>query len=124
MSVQASSGAGAVTSVVVNPMPAKLATPEETRSSASVELPAVAVKQSSLADEEKALKEAAAKINDFVESMSTDLQFSFDKDADRMVVKVLSRKDGEVIRQIPSREALEIAKALDTLKGLIIRKKA
>ncbi|AJE02410.1 flagellar protein FlaG [Geobacter pickeringii] len=124
MSVQPSSGTGSVTSVVVNPTPAKLATPEEQRPTAFVELPEVAVKQPTPAEEEKALKKAAEKINEFIESMATDLQFSFDKDADRMVVKVLSRKDGEVIRQIPSREALEIAKALDTLTGLIIRKKA
>ncbi|WP_298271473.1 flagellar protein FlaG [Geobacter sp.] len=123
MSVEVIGGNGG-TQVVVSPSTdGKVSQPEKKNEVAKAELPKEAVKHPP-AEEEKALKEAAAKINEFIESMTTDLRFSFDRDAERMVVKVLSRKDGEVIRQIPSKEALEIAKALDTLKGLIIRKKA
>ena len=124
MSVEVIGGNGG-TQVVVSPSTdGKVPQPEKKNGVAKVELPREAVKHPTPAEEESALKEAAEKINDFIESMTTDLQFSFDRDAERMVVKVLSRRDGEVIRQIPSKEALEIAKALDTLKGLIIRKKA
>jgi flagellar protein FlaG len=109
-----------VPSVVVKPPQAE----EEKKTAASVKPPEEKAKEPSLAEQEEKLKEAAQKINEFVESISHDLQFTVDKDTNRMVVKVVERKSGEVIRQIPSEETLEIAKALDTLKGLIIRKKA
>jgi len=40
------------------------------------------------------------------------------------VVKVVDLETKEVIRQIPSPEVLEIAKAVDQLQGLLIRQKA
>ncbi|RNC69233.1 MAG: flagellar protein FlaG [Desulfuromonadales bacterium] len=134
MSVEITSGMGMVTGSGVPPTAVKPVTQEEERKkAASVELPRTAVKEPSLlgkekhldeADKEKRVKEATERINEFLESISYDLQFNVDKDTHRTVVKVLERKSGDVIRQIPSDEMLEIAKALDTLKGLIIRKKA
>ncbi len=90
---------------------------------APAELPSQSVKAVSQAEEEKKLKDAADKANDFVSSFNQELQFSVDKDTDKMVVKVVDKQNGDVIRQIPSKEMLEIAKALDTIHGLIIRKK-
>jgi len=89
-----------------------------------VELPKTALKELSPAEQEERAKAAADKINEFIESFTRDLQFTIDKDTDRVVVKVVNRKSGDVIRQIPSEEALKIAKALDELKGLIITEKA
>ncbi len=89
----------------------------------STELPAQAVKGVSHADEEEKLKDAAEKANEFIKSMDNELQFSVDKDTEKVVVKVVDKQTGDVIRQIPSKEMLEIAKALDTLHGMIIRKK-
>jgi len=40
------------------------------------------------------------------------------------VVRVLDDATKEVIRQIPSEEALEIAKALDKLQGVLLRQEA
>ncbi|MFC6521248.1 flagellar protein FlaG [Undibacterium arcticum] len=40
------------------------------------------------------------------------------------MVKVVDQRTQEVIRQMPSPEALEIAKALDKMQGLLIRQKA
>jgi len=96
---------------------------EERKATAKQEPPRTAPKELAPAEQEKKLREATDKINRFVESITRDLQFSFDKEAHRMVVKVLERESGEVIRQIPSEEILSIAKALDTLQGLIIREK-
>ncbi|MFD2272939.1 flagellar protein FlaG [Undibacterium arcticum] len=39
------------------------------------------------------------------------------------MVKVVDQRTQEVIRQMPSPEALEIAKALDKMQGLLIRQK-
>lgn len=90
---------------------------------AKVELPRTALKKLSPAEQEERTKAAADKINEFIESFTRDIQFTIDKDSERVVLKVVDRKSGDVIRQIPSEEALEIAKALDELKGLIIKEK-
>lgn len=68
--------------------------------------------------------EAVHNINKSLEVLKQDLQFTVDRDSNRTVVKVVDQKTKEIIRQIPSEEAMEIAKALDTVKGLLIRQKA
>lgn len=82
-----------------------------------------AAKQTKAASEEE-VTAATEKINDAIKVFSTDLQFSVDKETNRVIVKVMDSKTGEVIRQIPPAEVVSIAKALDTIQGLIIRKKA
>lgn len=74
--------------------------------------------------DEKKVREAAAKISDFIESFTRDLEFSVDNDTRKIVIKVKVRDSGEVVRQIPSEEALKIADSLDTLRGLLIREQA
>lgn len=68
--------------------------------------------------------EALKTINKTVQAMAPSLEFSIDADSKRTVVKVVDMDTKEVIRQMPSVEALEIAKALDRLQGLLIRQKA
>lgn len=70
------------------------------------------------------VKEAVKQINDTLQKLSQNLEFSLDSDVDRPIVKVVDQQTKEVIRQIPSEEALEIAKALDRVQGLLIREKA
>lgn len=70
------------------------------------------------------VKEALKTINKTVQAMSPSLEFSIDTDSKRTIVKVVDMDTKEVIRQMPSVEALEIAKALDRLQGLLIRQKA
>ena len=88
------------------------------------QLPLKAVKSLSPVEEEKHLKDATDKANEFVKSINQELQFLVDKDTGQTVVKVMDKQTGDVIRQIPSKEMLELAKAMDTIQGLIIRKQA
>lgn len=99
---------------------------DETAGSALVpkEPSAKAVKEISAAQEEERLKEAAEQLNEFIKNNAHDLKFFVDKDTGKIVVKVLEKQTGKLIRQIPSEEMLQIAKALDTVQGLIIRKNA
>ncbi len=53
-----------------------------------------------------------------------NLEFMIDEDSDRTIVKVVDQKTKEVLRQIPSEEVIELAKALDLSQGLLIRQKA
>ena len=70
------------------------------------------------------VKKAAEKINEFIQSNSRNLQFSVDKHLNRIIVKVVDKETGEVIRQIPAEETLAIASSLDAPQGVIIRSKA
>jgi flagellar protein FlaG len=70
------------------------------------------------------LDDALHNINKSMQSLSQEIQFSIDPDTDRTIVKVVDQRTQEVIRQMPSTEALEIAKALDRLQGLLIRQQA
>jgi flagellar protein FlaG len=90
--------------------------------SSHTELPSQSVKGVSSAEEEEKLSDAVDKANEFIMTMNQELNFSVDKDTGKTVVKVIDKQTGDVIRQIPSKEMLEIAKALDTINGLIIRK--
>lgn len=70
------------------------------------------------------LNEAVRNINVTMRAMQQSLEFSVDDDSKRLIVKVVDQQTKEVIRQMPSAEALEIAKALDRVQGLLIRQKA
>jgi flagellar protein FlaG len=52
------------------------------------------------------------------------LEFSIDEDSKETIVKIVDQNTKEVVRQIPSVEALSIAKSLDKMMGLLINQKA
>ncbi|MBC3885987.1 flagellar protein FlaG [Undibacterium griseum] len=79
------------------------------------------VTAASKATDINAVDKAVADINKVIQSLSQNLQFSVDKDSKRVVVKVIDQQTNQVLRQIPSEEALEISKSLDKLQGLLIR---
>lgn len=70
------------------------------------------------------VESAVSQISDFVQNFQRDLQFSIDKDSERLVVKVVDSETQEVIRQIPSEETLRIARHLDAADSLILREQA
>ncbi|HEU4851111.1 MAG TPA: flagellar protein FlaG [Telluria sp.] len=72
----------------------------------------------------RSLEEALDSINKNMQALGQDLEFSVDDESKRTVVKVIDPRTQEVIRQMPSVEALEISKALDRVQGLLIRQKA
>lgn len=63
-------------------------------------------------------------VQDRLDMMGTNLQFSMDKTANELVVKVTNKKNGEVIRQIPSEDVIKLRKKLEELTGLLFDKKA
>jgi uncharacterized FlaG/YvyC family protein len=73
--------------------------------------------------ERKRVEAAAQQLNDFMKRNSIQLKFSVDDDTNEVVVKVVQSQTGKVIRQIPSEEALKIAKDFDSRQGLIVKQK-
>ena len=70
------------------------------------------------------LQKALEEVEKAVAPMAQSLQFSLDKDSGKTVVKVMDTDTNEVIRQIPTEEVLAISKAVDKLKGLLIKQQA
>jgi flagellar protein FlaG len=70
------------------------------------------VDEAKVAKESDDLKQAVSKLNDFVQNVQRDLQFSIDKESGAMVVKVIDSKSEKVIRQIPTEETLRLARSL------------
>lgn len=52
------------------------------------------------------------------------LEFKLSEPGNRLVTRVVDRDSGELIRQIPSEEALRIAENLDQLKGMLLHQTA
>jgi flagellar protein FlaG len=72
----------------------------------------------------KDLQDALDVIEQAVRTTTDELNFSIDEESGRTVVKVIDKTTDEVIRQFPSKEVLDIARALDKLQGLLIKEKA
>lgn len=70
------------------------------------------------------VKEAVDSMNAMLRDLSRGIQFSIDKDTGITVVKVIDKENNEVIRQMPAKETLQIAKDLDRLRGLLLHEKA
>jgi flagellar protein FlaG len=102
-----------------------LAKPLATAASTAVAKSATAAQQAAPVPSLEQVNQAVNNINKAMNTMSQNLEFSVDSDSQRTIVKVVDQQTKEVLRQIPSLEALEIAKALDhVIQGLLIKQKA
>lgn len=61
----------------------------------------------------KDVKENLEKLNQFIPISSTNLSFEFDENGNPPFIRVIDKNNDEVIREIPSEEFREVAKALD-----------
>ncbi|WP_019141156.1 flagellar protein FlaG [Noviherbaspirillum massiliense] len=68
--------------------------------------------------------DAIKTLNKFVGTSSQGIQFSIDEETGKTVVKVVDSETKAVLRQMPSAEALSIARSIDKLRGLLIQQKA
>jgi flagellar protein FlaG len=73
---------------------------------------AVSAAEKNQAENQEDLDQAVDKLNDFVQNLQRDLQFSIDQKSGEMVVKVIDTASRQVIRQIPSEDALKLARSL------------
>ncbi|HEX5393349.1 MAG TPA: flagellar protein FlaG [Rhodocyclaceae bacterium] len=70
------------------------------------------------------LNAALDKLKKVADASSSDLQFSVDKDSGRTIVRVVDKGTGDLIRQIPSKDVLEIAKSIESMQGMLFKKEA
>lgn len=76
------------------------------------------------------VKENLEKLNQYIPVTSTNLKFEFDENGEPPIIKVYDKESEKVIREIPSEEFREVAKALEefadklTNKGLLFNQTA
>jgi flagellar protein FlaG len=70
------------------------------------------------------MEKAVATLNKLVAPAAQAIQFAIDDESGRTVVKVIDTETRQVLRQVPSEEAIGISRVLDRLRGLLIQEKA
>ena len=70
------------------------------------------------------VEDAVATIQEFVQSVRRNINFAVDDGSGRVVVKVTDSGSGDVIRQIPSEEALKLAENLSEARSLLFKAEA
>lgn len=59
------------------------------------------------------VREAISRINEYVQQTERTLDFQLDEDSGKTIIRVYDRASSELIRQIPSELALELAQKLN-----------
>lgn len=91
---------------------------------ASPSIPVFRSKNANKSESEEQIKQAVQDIQGAVNNLAHNLHFSIDEDTGRTIIKVTDARTDEVIRQIPTEEAIEIARTLDKVQGLLFNDKA
>lgn len=81
-------------------------------------------KVGSSSESEEQIKQAVQKIQGTVDNLAQNLRFSIDEETGKTIIKVMDAHTDEIIRQIPTEEAIEIARTLDKVQGLLFNGKA
>jgi len=72
----------------------------------------------------EAVAKAAADLQQFVQSMGRNLNFSVDDTTGYHVVRVVNPTTGELVRQLPSEELLQIARDFERLNSALVSQRA
>ena len=70
------------------------------------------------------LQSVVSDIQNFVQSVRRDINFQLDDTSGRVVVNVTEAISGNIIRQIPSEEALRLAENLSEIRSLLFEAEA
>lgn len=111
---------------VVSPSPAR-ASSDETAKAVSLVAKSDAAESAAKTTQEASREQiegAITTIQDFVQSVQRSINFALDDSSGRVVVKVTDADSGDVIRQIPSEEALQMAENLSEVRSLLFKAEA
>jgi flagellar protein FlaG len=70
------------------------------------------------------LRQVVLAINRAAKSLNNSVQLSLDASTGKAIVRVIDTETGELVRQIPSEEVLELRRALDRIAGMLIHRTA
>jgi len=70
-------------------------------------------------EQNKKLQQVVTELNQMMGMTSTKLSFSVDRESNKMVIRVVDAETQEVIRQIPSEDAINVAHHIHSLMGIL-----
>lgn len=94
--------------------------PEEVAKPATITATESAIRQPNRSAEMEQTKQAVQDIERMMKLFSKNLEFSYDPGDHRAVMRIVDQQTREVIRQVPTKEALEIAKALEKIQDMLL----
>jgi flagellar protein FlaG len=114
------------TELNISPLAAKESETVELSRISSVQAVSNAKKEESAKEPvpETDLNKIAEELTDMLSLMRKGLKFSVDDESGRQVISVKDIASGDVIRQIPSEEALNLAEKLSEFTGLLTKTEA
>lgn len=74
--------------------------------------------------DDKDLRQAVKHISETLQKADVELQMEVDSDLNRVIVKIVDGQSGQLIRQIPAEDVVNLAKELKGLNGLLLQKHA
>lgn len=80
-------------------------------------------KNTRLATKDK-LQRIATAMAEYIQSIQRDLRIKIDDKTESIVIQVVSKNNGKVIRQIPPEEMLKLAAKMEEMVGVIFNKSA
>jgi flagellar protein FlaG len=86
--------------------------------------PPVAAAAAATVPSREAIERAVERANRQMAAVAPSLEFEVDPDTHQVVVRLVDREDRRVLRQVPSPEMLEIARALERMQSMLLRGKA
>lgn len=69
------------------------------------------------------IEKVASAIQIHLKRLNTELRLEVDSGSKKVVVKIIDPDSGQVIRQVPSEEMLEISKRMDDIIGVLFHTK-
>jgi len=70
-------------------------------------------------EQNKKLQQVVAELNQMMGLTNTKLSFSVNRELNKMVIRVVDAETQEVIRQIPSEDAINVAQRIHGLMGIL-----
>ena len=65
------------------------------------------------------IKRIAEAMENYVQSIQTNLKIQVRNETGDIIVKVISKEDGKLIRQIPPEQLLDLAAAMESMTGVL-----
>lgn len=73
---------------------------------------------------EEELKDVVSQAQELLNQTESRIQLAVDRDLQQVVIKVIDRESGQVIRQIPPEEMLELQRFFQDRSGLLLSEEA
>ncbi len=69
------------------------------------------------------IKEVVTRLQSTLQNIEPRIELSIDKELKQVIVRILDKESGELIRQIPSEEVLELDRFFADREGLLVEEK-